>query len=225
MTIISSGVLRQRLFDTVDDRYRLYVVPILDMDSQLKSGRGAIDVRLGTDFILTRRIQFSHIDPYDVTKSAEQLAADFEQYQERIHIGFGTCIILHPRQYVIGSTVEYVRLPIDLAGYVLGRSSWGRLGLVIAMATVVHPGYTGVITLELENLGEAPIALYAGARIGQLVFHEVTSNDAMTFQELYRGSKYVGIVSPGFSRVYEDSERQKIDAFGKQYQKASTFVK
>ncbi len=221
MSIISSKILRQRLSHT-DDRLRLFVLPILDADGQIHEGRGAIDVRLGTEFIITKRVQLTHIDPF--SPSPEKSAAEFQQYQEHITIGFGTRFMLHPHQYAIGSTLEYMRFPIDLAGFVLGRSSWGRLGLVIAMATMVHPGYTGVITLELQNLGDAPIALYAGARIGQLVFYEVKGNEKSTYKELYKGSKYIGAISAGFSRIYEDSERQKIRSFGEQYPEASKFL-
>ena len=222
MSIISAKVLRERLSSTQEDRFRLYVVPVLDADSQVRTGQGAIDIRLGTDFIITRRAQLTHIDPYSDDKKAS--AEKFQQYQEHITIGFGKHFILHPRQYAIGSTLEYVRFPVDLAGLVMGRSSWGRLGLVIAMATMVHPGYTGVITLELQNLGDAPISLYAGARIGQLVFYEVKGNEEITHKELYKGSKYIGAISAGFSRLYEDNERTKMIAFGERYSQASQFL-
>jgi len=223
MSVISSAVLRRRLFDTSDERERLYVVPILDLDGQIRPGQSAIDVRLGTDFIFTRRVQLSHIDPY--SGAPEERAQHLKQYQEKLVVGLGSRLILHPQQFAIGGTLEYFRLPLDLAGMVVGRSSWARLGLVIAMATMVHPGYTGVITLELQNLGDAPIALYPGARIGQIVFYEATGNEELEFQDLRRGAKYVGAISAGFSRLSEDAERERILRFKQHYREASTFLR
>jgi dCTP deaminase len=219
MSIISSTILKQRIYETADNRLRLFVVPILDVNGQIDTGRGALDIRLGTDFIITKRAQLTHVDPY--ATEPEKTAADFKKYQERITIGFGSRFVLHPRQYAIGSTLEYFRFPVDLAGLVVGRSSWGRLGLVIAMATLVHPGFTGVITLELQNLGDVPITLYAGSRIGQMVFYEVRGNELVSFDEIYKGTKYTAAVTAGFSRLYDDSEREKIIEFGKLYSEAS----
>lgn len=71
----------------------------------------------------------------------------------------GDFFVLHPRQFVLGETIEWVHLPVDLSAYVLGHSSWGRDGLVIATATGVHPGYSGIITLELSNIGEISLSL------------------------------------------------------------------
>lgn len=93
------------------------------------------------------------------------------------HVRFGEDFILHPRSFVLGVTLEWLRLPCDLAGYVTGRSSWGRRGLVIATAAGVHPGFTGCLTLELANLGDVPIAIRPGMAIGQLFLHEIDAKD------------------------------------------------
>jgi deoxycytidine triphosphate deaminase len=93
------------------------------------------------------------------------------------HIRFGADFILHPRSFVLGVTLEWLRLPCDLAGYVVGRSSWGRRGLVIATATGVHPGFTGCLTLELTNLGDVPIAIRPGMAIGQLFLHGIDAKN------------------------------------------------
>jgi deoxycytidine triphosphate deaminase len=91
------------------------------------------------------------------------------------HIRFGEDFILHPRSFVLGVTLEWMRFPSDLGGYVIGRSSWGRRGLIIATATGVHPGFTGCLTLELANLGDIPIAIRPGMTIGQIFIHPVDS--------------------------------------------------
>ena len=88
-------------------------------------------------------------------------------------VPFGGSFYLHPRNFVLGVTLEWIRLPINLAGYVIGRSSWGRRGLVIATAIGVHPGFKGCLTLELSNVGEIAIELRPGIRICQLCLHSV----------------------------------------------------
>jgi dCTP deaminase len=95
------------------------------------------------------------------------------QIAQSVHVRFGQDFILHPRSFVLGVTLEWFRLPSDLGGYVTGRSSWGRRGLVIATATGIHPGFTGCLTLELANLGDLPIAIRPGMRIGQLFLHDI----------------------------------------------------
>lgn len=85
----------------------------------------------------------------------------------------GDYFVLHPRQFVLGETLEWIHLPADLAAFVTSRSSWGRDGLIIATATGVHPGYSGILTLELTNLGEIPLRLYPGLSVAQLFIFEV----------------------------------------------------
>jgi dCTP deaminase len=89
------------------------------------------------------------------------------------YVPFGKSIVLHPQKFVLGCTLEYVRVPEGHVAYVIGRSSWGRLGLVVATAIGIHPGYSGCITLELRNLGETPIVLYPGQTIAQVFVHRV----------------------------------------------------
>ncbi|MGA2876570.1 MAG: dCTP deaminase [Nitrososphaerales archaeon] len=199
--VLSDEQLRERLTTDEKDR-KIYVVPMVDIRRQVN--HGSLDLRLGTDFITTRRTRFSVIDPAENFKDFQSKIVD---YQERIYIDVGNKLILHPNQLVLGSTLEYLRLPPDLAGYVSGRSSWGRLGLVIATATYVQPAYTGVVTLEIVNLGDTPIALYPGVRIAQLVFHPATPNegDNVPFR-----TKYSLSTRPSFSRIHDDPEWKAI---------------
>jgi dCTP deaminase len=178
----------QRLY-----RDRLLVItPILDND-QIRDS--SIDLRLGNEFIVTRRTTFSSLDP----ASGTRLRREIQQYQERIRINRRKRFVLHPNQLVLGCTLEYVSLPNEVAGYVVGRSSWGRLGLVIATATAVAPLFKGSITLELLNLGEVPLVLYPGVRVAQLVLHTVKGSGE------YAG-RYRYPTGPEFSRVYEDED-------------------
>ena len=151
-------------------RERLIVTPILNRKSQLKKGSASVDLRLGCSFRIPKKSRLTHINP---------LATDYDstrpRLQDEVYIGIGDYVVLHPRQFLLGNTLEYLHLPSNLAAYVIGRSSWGREGLVIATATGVHPGYSGVLTLELTNLGEIPLKLYPGITIAQLFIHKVNA--------------------------------------------------
>jgi len=99
-----------------------------------------------------------------------------ELYTTR-HVPFGDRIVIHPHQFILGATLEYIRLPMDLMAYVIGRSTWGRLGLIVATAVGIQPGFAGTLTLELRNLGEAPLTLYPGQIVAQLFFHRVNQQE------------------------------------------------
>jgi dCTP deaminase len=103
----------------------------------------------------------------------------------------------------LGSTFEYMCMPPDLEAQVEGRSSWARVGLQIATATSIEPGFKGVLTLELSNVGTIPIRLYPGIRIAQLFFRETTSK----VQNPYGHSrKYKCPIGPEFSQIHNDRD-------------------
>lgn len=146
----------------------LIVTPLLDEDQQI--GKSSIDVRLGNEFVLVnRQTGMLGIDPIQRT----ELDARLRQYQRRIRIAFGTPFYLHPHDFCLARTLEYIALPNWISGYVIGRSSWGRLGLIIATATMIGPEFSGTIVLELANVGSVPVALYPIMRIAQLVLHSL----------------------------------------------------
>jgi dCTP deaminase len=147
---------------------RIVVTPLLDRDAQLKEGGSSIDVRLGQEFRVPRRTKLGALDHL-----SRNHAANIERYKDEHHVLIGDYFVLHPRQFVLGETLEWVRLPEGYAAYLIGRSSWGRDGLIIATATGVHPGYAGILTLEITNVGEIPLRLYPGLTIAQLFIHEV----------------------------------------------------
>jgi dCTP deaminase len=125
-----------------------------------------VDLRLGFTFLLSRRANIAAIDPM-ATDSLKTV----EKCQERITLSRGRLLYLHPGEFILGSSLEYIGLPTNMGAYVTSRSSWGRTGLVIATATSVGPRFRGVITLELANLGTQPLTLRPGVRIAQIVFH------------------------------------------------------
>lgn len=212
MSILTGKEIHRRIFGETEEENRLYVAPCLDLKQETPYDKSSLDVRLGTYFILTRRTRFSHINPFGLEagrdpKTEAEIETEFRNYQEELYVPFSQEIVLHPQQFAMGCTLEYFRFPLDVMAYLIGRSSWGRVGLVIAMATVVHPGYTGVLTLELENLGDAPITLVSGCRIGQLVFHRTEDKGYANFAEAYKTTKYVAATKPSFSLIHKDPER------------------
>lgn len=193
MALLKHEALKQAIEAEILES-RLVIMPLL---SDMQIGPASVDVRLGTEFRLLRRIEGSGIDP------AEELDPLLTRSEERVSVPFGAPLWLHPGQFVLGSTLEYLRFPRHLGGYVVGRSSWGRVGLLVATAIMVQPGWAGCLTLELVNHGESPIALYAGSRIAQLAVHSL---DGRT-KHGYSG-KYVGPTGPEISRL--DKERKEI---------------
>jgi len=143
--ILTGEDIKARL-DEADPSRKIFITPIL---SEKQIGRASIDVRLGNVFIVFRRTKYSGLDVLETSK--EKLASRIEEFQERIYVPLGKKFFLHPQQLVLGCTLEYVRIPNDLVAEVVGRSSWGRLGLILSAATLVHPGFAGVITLELAT--------------------------------------------------------------------------
>ncbi len=174
----------------------LVIDPIDDFDLQIQPA--SVDLRLGREFLEFQRTNIPCIHP-----GSEH---EVEEYVTETVIEEGEEFILHPGDFVLGTTKERVEIPPDLLANVEGRSSLGRLAIVVhATAGVVDPGYRGQITLELSNLGTAPVALTPEMRISQLVFTEM-KNAAERPYGSGRGSKYQDQVGPQASRIQGDSE-------------------
>jgi dCTP deaminase len=160
--LISGNELVRLLSDPNDG---LVVTPIIDAEEQI--GDASIDIRLGPDIIVSRRATgATAFDPSDGEAFGEAL----HRRQEYVRRGIGDPFHLQPGEFVIARSLEYVVLPDDISAEALGRSSWGRLGLTIATATHVQPGFKGTITLELANAGNTAIVLEVGLCVAQLVF-------------------------------------------------------
>lgn len=188
MTLIGKQELEEAL-DDKDLSKRLVVTPLLDR-SQV--GRGTVDLRLGTEFLALRRTQRSGLDP----EADKQI--DVDEMHDRIVVPFGGEFWLHPSHFVLAATLEYLRLPNDMGAYVVGRSSWGRVGLIVATAVFVHPGFRGCLTLELVNDGDSPIRLSPGIRIAQLAVHRLAVPSVPGKGEV---EKYLAPVRPQASRL------------------------
>ncbi len=168
MTVLGSTRLQELIYHTESLTERLVVTPVLDRKEQISDSSSAIDIRLGTKFIVPQRADVAYINVGE-----DDFLRKFEESVEIVHVPYGEALTLHPRHFVLGNSLEYFRFPANLSGYVVSRSSWGRLGLVVATAIGIHPGFFGVLCLELSNSGEVPISLYPGLTIAQVFFHEV----------------------------------------------------
>ncbi len=188
--VLSKEMLLQRLKED------LIVSPILEK-SQV--GDGSVDISLGTRFIRSRRSKMTKIDFPSLNKEK------IRSFQESVVVPFGEQYILHPRSFVLGCTFEFIALPLDICGFVLSRSSYGRAGLLIATATFVHPGWRGCLTLELENLGEIPIILHPLSAVGQLVLLNASKLPKQPEAKIIP-------VSPTFTTLNEDPRWKKIAA-------------
>jgi dCTP deaminase len=176
----------------------IIVTPMLDIQDQI--GICGIDVRLGKQFIVFKQ----HLTGYFTPIEKKNPKANIGDYQEEIIVPVGGGIVLHPGQLIIGSTFEYVCVPNCLECQVEGRSSWARLGLIVASASTIEAGYKGVITLELSNVGTIPLELSPGIKIAQLIFHKCSEPYKMSPEE-EKKKKYQCAIGPGFSKISKDS--------------------
>ncbi len=162
--ILSAEKIRQLLENPPDKlEDRLVISPLLDADRQLKPGTASVDVRLGQRFHIPLRAKLSQLDVLSKTHQA-----DLQKYKDDTFVPIGDYFVLHPGQFVLGETLEWIHLPRNLTSFVVGKSTWGRDGLIIATAIGVHPNFSGILTLEISNVGEIPIYLYPGLAIAQL---------------------------------------------------------
>ena len=151
-----------------------------------------------------------HVDRYfRVFRNHSLRVIDVKEQQdaltELVEIADGEAFILHPGEFVLGSTSERVALPDDLVGRLEGKSSLGRLGLLIhTTAGFVDPGFDGYLTLEFSNVANLPITVYPGMKIGQISFLKMTSPADVPYGSTVLGSKYQGQRGPTPSRYYEN---------------------
>ena len=144
-----------------------------------ESTDAGLDVRLGNWFLTPKKYATGAIDLLQehqaiATKNRHPLTS--HKSLKPYYVGFKRSFVLHPRSFVLAATLEWVRMPRSFAAYVVGKSSLGRLGLVVATATGIQPGFSGCITLELVNMGELPMHLYPGMQIAQIFVHTVEPN-------------------------------------------------
>lgn len=130
---------------------------------------------------------------------------------QEVEVEDGDAFILHPGEFVLGSTRERIAVPTDLVGRLEGKSSLGRLGLLIhSTAGFIDPGWDGHVTLELSNVATLPITLYPGMKIGQISFLKMTTAAEVPYGSSSLGSKYKGQRGPTASRYYENFSEDEL---------------
>ena len=167
MGVLNRAEIKRRMSLT-DYTEKLLVTPLLSLE---QIGPASINIRLGSSIIIPKK---TYVEKQDVTNGEMARQTEHRLY-DRAHLRYHSRFMLHPNQLILGASFEYLSLPFDVFATIMSRSSWGRLGLVVAMAAAVQPGFKGCLTLELVNLSESPIALYPGLPVGQLVFQDVPS--------------------------------------------------
>jgi len=161
----------------------------------------SVDLHLDRRFRVFRNSRYPYID----------VRTDQPELTELVEIAGDEPFILHPGEFVLGSTFERVELPNDLVARLEGKSSLGRLGLLIhSTAGYVDPGWEGNLTLELSNVANLPITLYDGMKIGQISFQRLTSPAEVGYGDARIGSKYRGQRDPTASLYHRDFERGRI---------------
>jgi len=179
------------------DSGRVVVEPFSEAMIQPSS----IDVRLDRWFRVFENHKYSFIDPQTEQPELTRLL------EPEGNEGF----ILHPGEFVLGSTYEIVSLPDDIAGRLEGKSSLGRLGLLThSTAGFIDPGFSGHVTLELSNVANLPIILYPGMKIGQLCLFRLSSPAEHPYGSEKYGSRYQGQRGPTPSKSYANFHRTQV---------------
>ncbi|MEP6817052.1 MAG: dCTP deaminase [Marmoricola sp.] len=161
----------------------------------------SIDVRLDRLFRVFENHKYGHIDP---AEEQDDLTREVEPDGDEP-------FILHPGEFVLGSTYEMVSLPDDVAARLEGKSSLGRLGLLThSTAGFIDPGFSGHVTLELANVANLPIKLWPGMKIGQLCFFRLSSPAEHPYGSAKYGSRYQGQRGPTASRSSANFHRTRI---------------
>ena len=186
MTVLSDRTIREELKSG-----NIVIDPLMEGCIQPAS----VDLHLGRSFLVFRN---NHVPFIDVRAMNETLT-------EQVTVGDDVPFMLHPGEFVLGSTLEHVEVPADLVARLEGKSSLGRVGLLIhSTAGYVDPGWKGRLTLELSNVSNLPITLYYRMKIGQISFLRLSTPAEHLYGSAELGSKYQGQQEPTASRIQMD---------------------
>jgi dCTP deaminase len=193
------SVLSDRDIGASIDAGQIVIRPYDPADLQPSS----VDLHLDRRFRVFRNNRYPYID----------VRAPQPDLTELLTVADDEPFILHPTEFVLGQTFEWVELPVDLVARLEGRSSLGRIGLLIhSTAGYVDPGWQGNLTLELSNVANLPIALYFGMKIGQISFMRMSSPVDRPYGSPELGSKYQGQSEPTASAYHRDFSRGEREA-------------
>lgn len=188
-------VLSDRTIKEEIAQKRILIDPLDVRDIQPAS----VDVHMDRKILVFRNSRMPYID----------VRRDIKDLTELQMIEDDQPFILHPGEFVLASTLEHIEVPDDLVARLEGKSSLGRIGLLIhSTAGYVDPGWKGHLTLELSNVANLPVTLYSGMKIGQISFLRLSSPADNLYGSKALGSKYQGQTEPTASRVHKDFRRK-----------------
>jgi dCTP deaminase len=158
------------------DATGLSIVPEPDLAAIERSGEASVTLRLGRWLVALRQ---SSQPFFDVDTAGDRIRAE-ARAAKSYFVPFGEEFVLHPGRFVLATTLEWLKFPASLGGYVTGKSTWARRGLIIEAAAGIHPGFSGCLTLELANVGEVPIKIRPGMTICQIFVHLVPNGTILS---------------------------------------------
>ncbi len=185
MSVLSAVEIKRRLKLQVTEGESLVITPLLRGQDSFSAD--SIDLTLGTHFLLPQvpPLPFATLDK-----------SELHSRQFRVHVPLGKYLVLPAHQTALGSTLEYIKLPADLSGQILTKSSIARTFVAIEAAPWIHPLYRGCLTLEIANVSNTPLLLHPGVPVGQLVLTKVEGIDLAEEAKRPLGGKYLGPVFP-----------------------------
>ena len=173
---------------------KIAIIPAPNLDEQL--GSCSIDFHLGNTFKIFNHSKYPYIDPRSPNLSSEIM--------KEITIDGGEAFIMRPGEFCLATTVEQLKIDNDLLGRLEGRSSLGRIGIIVhSTAARFDPGWDGTPVLELGNIGVLPVALYPGMKICSFTFEELSSPSDNPYNKR-KNAKYVGQSKPEASRIAQE---------------------
>jgi len=179
--ILTKDDIEKKLKLLIGDPLSLVINP-----SPTEIDRDSIDLKLGCYFFIPR----SHRSPCFIPGISNPLHLYHEEY-----IPLGSYLVIPAHHTVLGATLEYIKLPIDVSGEILTKSSWARTFVTMETAPWIHPLYRGCLTLEIANVSNTPVVLYPGTKIAQLVLLKTTSGEEANQKDSIEGT-YIGPVRP-----------------------------
>lgn len=188
MSVLSRKEIKDRLKKSPEDLESIIITPLLDE----KFDHDSVDLRLGCYFRVPAVSTIECVKPYQET---------VEHYPKLVHKPYSrgskiNTLILQPHHSVLASTLEYIKMPGDVSGQILTKSSWARIFISIASAPWIHPFYRGCLTLEVTNLGNVPVALPVGKPMAQLVFIKLELEEEDKIKKDVIEGSYAGAVMP-----------------------------
>ena len=192
MSILSKTEIQNRLKKPIGDPQSIVITPLLNK----KFDHDGVDLSLGCYFRSPAISSIHSVKPYQepVDHYPELEHRLCRINEKKINEDNGGTYILQPHHSVLASTFEYIKMPYDVSGQILTKSSWARIFISIASAPWIHPFFRGCLTLEITNLGNVPVALPVGKPIAQLIFLKLECGDQTT-EDVIEG-RYAGAVMP-----------------------------